>query len=663
MVLLTKAQNTMTDKKTQYRIKTKKLCYRLSSTVDQFKWLFKREVTPKAYILKNVDFEARPGEITAIAGASGAGKTTLLEIVAGMIPLSSSTAGQVIVNDQPMNAQHFRRVSGYVTQEEALFPLLTVEETLLYSARLRFHGGHQKATARVSELLRELGLQHVANVRIGSESSRGISGGEKRRVSIGVDLVHDPAVLLLDEPTSGLDSSSALDVALLLKTMASTQGKTIVLTIHQPGFRILELIDQILLLSNGTVIHNGPLLMLEQRLRYAGHSIPLQVNVLEFAIEVMEDLIIHVEESEIEYGEIEEEFKHVRPNSIIGNVHEDIVLYANPLFKEVFILGHRFSNIICRTKQLFAARIMQALLAGFVLGTIFMNAANDPRRAKLQTQIGFFAFSLTFLMSSATEGLPIYLQERRILMRETSRGAYRISSYVISNTLVFLPFLLGVALLYATPVYWLVGLRREIDGFLYFSLVVWMVILMSNSLVACFSALVPNFIMGTSLVAGLMGSFFLFSGFFIPKEDIPSYWTFMHYLSLFKYPLECFLINEYGGEQGRRRCLQSVGGDCILYGDWFLMQQGLKPSQKWINLGIMLGFIIGYRWLGFLILWYRSYRINSYKPKPRGHAGKEVKKKAGATERGSPVSQRKEGDSPWPRLAKASARKFASRNA
>ncbi|PQM34592.1 ABC transporter G family member 10 [Prunus yedoensis var. nudiflora] len=564
MELLTKAQNTTTGKKTQYRMKTKKLCYRLSSTVDQFKWLFKREVTPKAYILKNVDFEARPGEITAIAGASGAGKTTLLEIVAA--------------NECSTFSESIR----LVTQEEALFPLLTVEETLLYSARLRFHGGHQKATARVSELLRELGLQHVANVRIGSESNRGISGGEKRKVSIGVDLVHDPAVLLLDEPTSGLDSSSALDVALLLKTMASTQGKTMFLTIHQPGFRILELIDQILLLSNGTVIHNGPLHILEQRLRYAGHSIPLQVNVLEFAIEVMEDLIIHVEESEIEYGEIEGEFKHVRPNSIIGNVYEDRVLYANPLFKE-------------------------GICAGYY---IFMNAANDPRRAKLQTQIGFFAFSLTFLMSSATEGLPIYLQERRILMRETSRGAYRISSYVISNTLVFLPFLLGVALLYATPVYWLVGLRREIDGFLYFSLVVWMVILMSNSLVACFSALVPNFIMGTSLVAGLMGSFFLFSGFFIPKEDIPSYWTFMHYLSLFKYPLECFLINEYGGEQGRRRCLQSVGGDCILYGDWFLMQQGLKPSQKWINLGIMLGFIIGYRWLGFLILWYRSYRIS-----------------------------------------------------
>lgn len=92
-------------------------------------------------------------------------------------------------------------------------------------------------------------------------------------------------------------------------------------------------------------------------------------------------------------------------------------------------------------------------------------------------------------------------------MRETSRGAYRVSSYVLANTIVFLPFLFMVSILFASPVYWLVGLRRDnIDGFLYFTLVVWMVLLMSNSFVACFSALVPNFIMGNSVIAGLMGS-------------------------------------------------------------------------------------------------------------------------------------------------------------
>ncbi|MCH94071.1 ABC transporter G family member 10-like, partial [Trifolium medium] len=179
-------------------------------------------------------------------------------------------------------------------------------------------------------------------------------------------------------------------------------------------------------------------------------------------------------------------------------------------------------------------------------------------------------------------------------MRETSRGAYRVSSYVLANTLVFLPFLLMVGLLYTTPVYWLVGLRKDIDGFLYFSLVVWLVLLMSNSLVACFSALVPNFILGSSVIAGLMGSFFLFSGYFISKEKIPSYWIFMHYISLFKYPFECLMINEYGGEQGKRRCIEvNNNGECILYGAEFLKQQGLKESHKWINLALMLSFIIG----------------------------------------------------------------------
>ncbi|KAF5744062.1 White-brown-complex ABC transporter family [Tripterygium wilfordii] len=593
--------------KTQYAIETKKLSYKLPCRADEFSWFWWREKPANSYVLRNVSCEAKPGEIMAIAGPSGAGKTTLLEILAGEIP-PSRVSGRVYVNQQPMNAEHFRRISGYVTQDEALFPFLTIEETLMYSARLRLYGGVKEAAARVKELLKELRLEHVANMRIGGESRRGISGGEKRRVSIGVDLVHDPAVLLLDEPTSGLDSASALHLALLLKSMALTQGKTIVLTIHQPGFRILELFDQILLLSNGTILHHGSLDLLEQHLRFTGHSIPRYVNVLEFAIEMTELLVTHVDqEIKAEESEIEQDGEDIKTYTNIVNAGAIRSFYPNPWFREVLILGKRFTKTICRTNQLFPARMIQALLGGIVLGTIFMHAANDPKRNKIQTQVGFFALSLTFLLSSTTEGLPIFLQERRILMRETSRGAYRISSYVMSNTLVFIPFLLSVAILYTTPVYWLVGLKSEINGFLYFTLVVWMVVLMSNSFVACFSALVPNFIMGTSLIAGFIGCFFLFSGYFISKNNIPRYWIFIHYLSLFKYPFECFLINEYGGETGKGRCLEFVEGECLLYGHGFLMKQGLKESTKWSNVGVMLGFIVGYRILCFLILWHRSY--------------------------------------------------------
>ncbi|KAI3457148.1 hypothetical protein Pfo_013811 [Paulownia fortunei] len=590
---------------THYKIKINNLSYKLSPRYGECNWLDWKEATScnTNCVLKNINCEAKPGELTVIAGPSGAGKTTLLEIFAGMIT-TYRVSGHVLVNDLPMNVAHFRRVSGYVSQDEALFPHLTVEETLTYSARLRLQAGRDRATIRVQNLLKELGLEHIAGVRIGSESSQGISGGEKRRVSIGVDLVHDPAVLLLDEPTSGLDSASALHVVLLLKSMAKNQGKTVVLTIHQPGFRILDLIDKVILLSNGVVLHNGSLHLLEERLKSAGHCIPPHVNVLEFAIDATESL--HKEENDIEQCHMEQESDH-----ILNHAEGKHIFYRNSPLKEVLILSQRFFHNIFRTKQLFVAKTIEALLAGIILGTIFINAFGNSKRMTVQNKLGFLAFSLTFLMSSTTEALPIFLQERRILMRETSRGVYRVSSYIIANTLVFLPFLLTVALLYTSPVYWLVGLRRNIDGFLYFSLVVWMVVLMANSFVACFSALVPNFIMGMSLIYGVMGSFFLFSGYFISKDTIPKYWNFMQYLSLFKYPFECFMINEFAGEHGKLRCLEGTEGECVIYGNEFLMQQGLKDSQKWTNLFMMLSFIFGYRFLGLLFLLYRSYRSKS----------------------------------------------------
>ncbi|KAK7272575.1 hypothetical protein RJT34_29259 [Clitoria ternatea] len=598
-------------RKTPYRIETKNLSYKLCSQLDEYRSLCFGS-NPKSgakFILKGVNCEARPGELTAIAGPSGAGKTTLLEILSGRIP-TCKVSGQVLVNHMPMDVNRFRRTSGYVTQDDALFPSLTVRETLMYSAMLRLPGGRKVAASRVAVLMKELGLDHVADSRIGGGSDHGISGGERRRVSIGVDLVHDPAVILIDEPTSGLDSASALNVVSLLRLMAFNQGKTIILTIHQPGFRILELFDGLILLSDGFVMHNGSLNLLEAKLKLAGHYIPAHVNVLEFALDVMDSLVIHTAESENNLfllGDTENQNHKMRMQQYSKLVKEKAFKYSNSPMEEILILGKRFCCNIFRTKQLFVTRVIQALVAGFVLGTIFLNVGSKQSHVVLQTRSGFFAFSLTFLLSSTTEGLPIFLEERRTLMRETSRGAYRVSSYVLANTLVFLPFLLLVGFLYTTPVYWLVGLRKNIDGFLYFSLVVWLVLLMSNSLVACFSALVPNFILGSSVIAGLMGSFFLFSGYFISKEKIPSYWIFMHYLSLFKYPFECFMINEYGGQQGKSRCIEISNGNCILYGVEFLRQQGLKESQKWTNLAVMLGFIMGYRVVSFLILWFRCY--------------------------------------------------------
>ncbi|KAJ0668520.1 putative ABC transporter, AAA+ ATPase domain, ABC-2 type transporter [Helianthus annuus] len=586
-------------RKTQYTIKTNGVSYEVSPSY--FSYRFKVNHTQKKQILKDVNCEIKPAAITAVAGPSGAGKSTLLEILAGVIH-PRRISGYVVVNDQPMNPTVFRRVSGYIPQEDLLFPLLTVEETLLYSARLRLQGGLANAKKRVSKLLLELGLSHVAGERIGgfsSRTNRGISGGEKRRVSIGVDLVHDPGVLLMDEPTSGLDSTSALQLMLMLKTLAKDHGKTIVLTIHQPGFRILELFNQVVLLVDGTVVHLGSLDQLEHRLKLAGHCIANHVNVLEFSIEMIKTL--NITDVELESGfDMVAELLDDRVND--DRYHR--FKYANSQLTEMVILSERFCYNIFRTKDLLMSKMVQSVVVGILLGTTFKNV----NRFEMQTQLGFFAFNLSFLIYSSSEALPIFLEERKILMKETSIGAYRVSSYILANTLVFIPFLLIVALLYAVPTYWLVGLRGDIDGFLYFSLVVWLVLLMSNSFVACFSSLVSSFMVGIALLEGLMGTFFLFSGYFISKNDIPGYWIWVHYLSLVKYPFESFLINEFGRESGRWRCLNRHEDGCLMNGEEFLKNQNLEDIQKWYNLGIMLVFIIGYRFLSLLVLYYRSYK-------------------------------------------------------
>ncbi|KAK8489002.1 hypothetical protein V6N11_021011 [Hibiscus sabdariffa] len=237
------------------------------------------------YVLKEVNCKAKPWEILAIVGPSGAGKSSLLENLAGKLTPQS---GSIFINQTPVDKALFRKISGYVTQNDTLFPLPTVEETLTFSAKLRLRLPQAQLSVRVKSLIQELGLEHVAMARVGDDRFRGISGGERRRVSIGVDVVHDPKVLILDEPTSGLDSTSALQIIDMLRVMAETRGRTIILSIHQPGFRIVKLFSSMLLLANGSVLHQGTVEQLGADLRDMGLQLPLHVNIVEFAIESIE---------------------------------------------------------------------------------------------------------------------------------------------------------------------------------------------------------------------------------------------------------------------------------------------------------------------------------------------------------------------------------------
>ncbi|KAL8045089.1 hypothetical protein ABFX02_08G089700 [Erythranthe guttata] len=568
-------------------------------------------------VLRDVSLTAKPFEILAIVGPSGAGKSSLLEILAGKLTPQSAS---VYVNQKPLDKPRFKKLSGYVTQKDTLFPLLTVEETLKFSAKLRLNLPEPELSSRVKSLMHELGLSHVAAVRVGDDRVRGISGGERRRVSIGVEAIHDPKILILDEPTSGLDSSSALQIVDMLKSMAETRGRTVVLSIHQPGFRIVKQFNSVLLLANGVVLHHGSIELLTVNLMLMGLHLPLHVNPVEFAIESIETMNHHhqittmppnkiappqaVEGGTTRTGrftlqQLFQQSKVIDEESLPFDVGIDVPRgYANSRFFETMILTHRFGKNIYRTKELFACRTISMLLSGVVLGSIFYNLKDNLIGA--EERVGLFAFILTFLLSSTTEALPIFLQEKEILMKETSSGSYRVSSYAIANGLVYLPFLLILAILFSVPVYWLVGLNGSFTAFAHFLALIWLILYTANSVVVCFSALVPNFIIGNSVISAVMGSFFLFSGYFVSKNGIPKYWVFMHYISLFKYPFEGLLINEFSGS---KKCLDYMFGTCVVSGEDVLREEGYGDEEsRWRNYVIMVGFILVYRFVSYVIL-------------------------------------------------------------
>ncbi|KAJ1915964.1 (ABC) transporter [Tieghemiomyces parasiticus] len=238
-------------------------------------------------ILYGVNGIVRPGEIMAILGASGAGKTTFLDILARRNK-SGTVHGEVLVNGQVVDDEEFKRVVGFVDQEDTLMSTLTVYETILYSALLRLPRDMSRAAkrARVLETMRELGIMHIKDSRIGSSTERGISGGEKRRVSIACELVTSPSILFLDEPTSGLDSYNAYNVVECLVNLARTYNRTIVFTIHQPRSNIFALFDQLVLLAEGYMVYSGPASRTQFYFEGIGHACPLGFNIADFIVDL-----------------------------------------------------------------------------------------------------------------------------------------------------------------------------------------------------------------------------------------------------------------------------------------------------------------------------------------------------------------------------------------
>ena len=245
-------------------------------------------------ILKGISGKLQPSRLMAMMGSSGAGKTTLLDVLAGNTPAGVRVEGRLDVNGAPRRLTEFRQISCYVMQSDVLLSSATVRESIATSALLKLPRtvSRRDKLKRVEEIVRELGLVSCANTLIGDEvlGIKGISGGQKRRVSIGVELVKDPVAIFLDEPTSGLDSEVAVHLVKLLGEMCA-KGRTVALTIHQPNSLITSQFVDYLLLADGQLAYGGPWEDAVDFFNRAGLRCPQYMNPSDYFIHVVDDNI------------------------------------------------------------------------------------------------------------------------------------------------------------------------------------------------------------------------------------------------------------------------------------------------------------------------------------------------------------------------------------
>ena len=242
-------------------------------------------------IVKDCSGYAAPGIATYIMGSSGAGKTSLLNILSDRVALinKAKLQGEVMFNDTvPINQDTYARYAAYVMQDDILFSHFTALEALTFSARLRLTTDNEEQDRLVTQIIRELGLYHVKDSQIGSVHRKVLSGGERKRVSVGMELVSDPSLIMLDEPTSGLDSFKARSICKLLHDLSEKKGKTIVATIHQPSSEAFFYFDRIILMADGYTVFQGEATEALDYFRSVKFNVPKRCNPSDFFMKALD---------------------------------------------------------------------------------------------------------------------------------------------------------------------------------------------------------------------------------------------------------------------------------------------------------------------------------------------------------------------------------------
>ncbi|KAL6901819.1 hypothetical protein ACP4OV_004695 [Aristida adscensionis] len=580
-------------------------------------------------ILSGISGSASPGEVLALMGPSGSGKTTLLSILGGRASgAAGAVEGCISYNDEPYCKSLKRRI-GFVTQDDVLFTHLTVKETLTYAALLRLPKTmtRQQKEERAMDIIYELGLERCQDTMIGGSFVRGVSGGERKRVCIGNEILINPSLLFLDEPTSGLDSTTALRIVQLLHDIAE-DGKTVITTIHQPSSRLFHKFEKLILLGKGSLLYFGKASEAMPYFQSIGCTPLIAMNPAEFLLDLANgntndvsvpselDDKVHMDHQKLENNNSKNDYKPSAQDvhEYLVDAYETRVAYKEkkkllaPLpisddMKATITSSKRewgsswwqqYSILFCRGLKerrhdyLSWMRITQVIATSIILGLLWWRS--DPSTLKgLEDQAGLLFFIAVFWgFFPVFTAIFTFPQERAMLNKERAVDMYKLSAYFLARTTSDLPLDLFLPVIFMVIVYFMAGLKASASHFFLSMLTVFLSIIAAQGLGLAIGASLLDIKKATTLASVTVMTFMLAGGFFVKR--VPPFISWLRYLS--------FNYHTY-------RLLLKVQYDPVPD----ILTTTAHLDNGAIEVAALVAMIIGYRVLAYLSL--RRVKVSS----------------------------------------------------
>lgn len=590
-------------------------------------------------ILRTVSGHFRPGELTAIMGPSGAGKSTLLNVLAGY--RSGDVGGQLISNGRPREPRRFRRQARYILQEDLLQPHLSAFEALRLAAELKLPP-RPRARKReaVESALQALGLESARATDVAR-----LSGGERKRLCIALELLDDPPVLFLDEPTTGLDEKSGAQCVEALRSLAHGgnevgamgQMRTVVCSIHTPSARLFAMFDHVYVVAAGTCVYRGSVPDLVPFLSHVGLPCPLRYNPADFVIEVTSiDPQDNIERMAAALDGCEG-YRWRAPalgEGLVLPSADDVPVpapaplwvatkcispspsqcsqtdqFSAPWSTQCRTLVYRHLLQSWRDKGHLWVKVSMYLFMSFVVGLMYLNFGNDGSKT-------IFNFGFCYCCTIACQFVPMlpvlmqYPQEVRLLKREYFNRWYSFSAYFVASTVARLPALVFFNTLYFCIVYLMTDQPLELWRAAVFLATCLLVACASESWgLAVASAL--SMVNGMFLGAASAVPFMLLAvqGLGTGLDALPWLTRIAMHFSYMRYGLEGLALAIYGFGRRKLRCPTEEEYCPYRYPSQILRETGLEDASLVKAFAGLVLSVVAFRAASYALL---RWRLSNY---------------------------------------------------